>query len=165
MAKKEINLDDDSAESSGKGGSRWIVLVLVALLVAGGGGAAAAWFFLMGDPEGAESAQAAPPERTYIELEPMTVNIEAPGRIRYLRTQISLVTHAADAADTVERHLPALRNDILGILTEQNYEDLNTRAGKEALAGELEEAVGEVLASRGAPVELDGVLFNELVMQ
>ncbi|MBS3800458.1 MAG: flagellar basal body-associated FliL family protein [Thioalkalivibrio sp.] len=163
MAKKEVNLDEDGAESSGKGGRRWIVLALVAVLVAGAG--AAAWFFLMGDQEAADSARAAPPERTYIELEPMTVNIEAPGRIRYLRTQITLVTHADGAADTVERHLPALRNDILGILTEQKYEDLNTRAGKEALAGTLEEAVVEVLASRGAPVELEGVLFNELVMQ
>ncbi len=165
MAEKEVNLDDDEGGAPKKGGKgKLIVLILVVLFLVAGG-AAAAWFFLMADGDDTEQVEAGPPERLYTSLEPMTVNIEAPGRIRYLRAELSLVTHDPAVAEAFERHLPAIRNDLLGILAEQRYEDLNTRAGKEALTEELKETIAGILRSRDAPDAVEAVLFNELVMQ
>ncbi|WP_018140451.1 flagellar basal body-associated protein FliL [Thioalkalivibrio sp. ALJ7] len=164
MAEKEVNLDGGEDGAPKKGGmGKLIVLLLVAVLLIGGA-AGAAWFFLAGDGND-EQVETGPPERFYTSLEPMTVNIEAPGRIRYLRAELSLVTHDADVTAALERHMPAIRNDVLGILGEQRYEDLNTRSGKETLAEELKEAIREILSSRDAPNAVEAVLFNELVMQ
>ncbi|WP_018872506.1 flagellar basal body-associated protein FliL [Thioalkalivibrio sp. ALJ16] len=164
MAEKEVNLggEDGAGKKGGKG--KLIILLLVAVILVAGG-AAATWFLLGGGDADTEQAEPGPPQRFYVSLEPMTVNIEAPGRIRYLRIQLSLVTHEPAVSEAIERHLPAIRNDILGILGEQRYEDLNTRAGKEALAEELRDTVREILASRDAPQAVEAVLFNELVMQ
>lgn len=169
MAEKEVNLDEEEGGEGGdapkKGGKgKLIVLLLMILLLIGGGGVAA-WFFLTGSDDEAEQVEAGPPERFYTSLEPMTVNIAAPGRIRYLRAELSLVTHDVAVDEALAGHMPAIRNDVLGILAEQRYEDLNTRAGKEALAEELEEAIREILRSRDAPDAVEAVLFNELVMQ
>ncbi|AKJ94988.1 MULTISPECIES: flagellar basal body-associated protein FliL [Thioalkalivibrio] len=165
MADKEVNLDDDEGGAPKKGGMGKLILLLLIVILLVGGGAAAAWFFLVAGDDDAEQVEEGPPERFYTSLEPMTVNIEAPGRIRYLRAEVSLVTHEAPVIEAFERHMPAIRNDILGILAEQRYEDLNTRDGKESLAEELKEAIREILRSRDAPDAVEAVLFNELVMQ
>ncbi|WP_019626145.1 flagellar basal body-associated protein FliL [Thioalkalivibrio sp. ALJT] len=164
MAEKEVNLGGDDAAGKKGGKARLIILLLVAVILVAGGGAAA-WFLLMGDETDTEQAEPGPPQRLYLSLEPMTVNIEAPGRIRYLRTELSLVTHDPAVSAAIERYMPAIRNDMLGVLGEQRYEDLNTRAGKEALAEELRDTVRGILASRNAPQAVEAVLFNELVMQ
>ena len=165
MAEKEVNLEEEEGATPKKGGKgKLIVLMLIAVLLLAGG-AGAAWFFLVAGDDETEEVEAGPPERFYTSLEPMTVNIEAPGRIRYLRAELSLVTHDAAVDEAFERHMPAIRNDILGILAEQRYEELNTRGGKAELAQELKEAIREILASRDAPDAVEAVLFNELVMQ
>ncbi|MGM0553445.1 MAG: flagellar basal body-associated FliL family protein [Pseudomonadota bacterium] len=169
MAEREVNLDEgqegEQEQEPGKGGGRkWLVLILLLLIVAGGAGAGA-WFFLLGDEAGEEEAEAGPPQRFYHGMEPMTVNIEGPGRIQYLRVELGLVTHDPEVIDAVQTHLPAVRNDVLGLLAEQRYEDLNTREGKDALAEALREAIRTTLRQREAPDSVEAVLFHELVMQ
>ncbi|MFO7955078.1 flagellar basal body-associated protein FliL [Thioalkalivibrio sp.] len=165
MAEKEVNLEEEEGGTPKKGGKgKLIVLSLIGVLLLAGA-AGGAWFFLMAEGEETEEVEAGPPERFYTSLDPMTVNIEAPGRIRYLRVELSLVTQDPEVDEAFEEHMPAIRNNILGILAEQQYEDLNTREGKEALADELKEAIREILGSRDAPEAVEAVLFNELVMQ
>ncbi|WP_018935566.1 flagellar basal body-associated protein FliL [Thioalkalivibrio sp. ALJ24] len=158
MAEKEVELENKG------GGRKWtlILLLIVALLLAGGGGAAA-WFLLTQDDDAA--AEDVPPERHYSSLDAMTVNIDAPGRIQFLRVQIGLVSQDPAVLEAVDEHLPVVRNDVLGLLSEQEYTELNTREGKEALAADLESAIRGVLDSRGAPSDLERVVFTELVMQ
>lgn len=165
MAEKEVNLDDEEGGAPKKGGKGKLIVLLLIVVLLVAGGAAAAWFLLAAGEGDSEEVAEGPPERFYSSLEPMTVNIDAPGRIRYLRAELSLVTHDPAVAEAVERHMPAIRNDVLGMLAEQRYADLNTRAGKEALAEELRDAVREILRSRDAPDAVEAVLFNELVMQ
>ncbi len=166
MAEREVNLEEDqeAAQEPGKGGGRkWLILVLLLVIVAGGAGAAA--FFLLGGDGDEEAAEAGPPQRFYHGMEPMTVNIEAPGRIRYLRVELGLVTHDPEVLEAVQTHRPAVRNDLLGLLAEQRYESLNTREGKDALAEALREAIISALRQREAPHAVEAVLFHELVMQ
>ncbi|ADC71673.1 flagellar basal body-associated protein FliL [Thioalkalivibrio sp. K90mix] len=162
MAEKEVELGEEGAGEKGKKGLTWIVILLV--LVFAGAGAAAAWFFLSGGDE-EETGEEGPAERHYHGLEPMTVNIDGPGRIRYLRLELSVVTTDPEVIAALERHMPAVRNDVLGLLGEKHYDDLNTRDGKESLAEELREAIAEILEERDAPHDVEAVRFNELVMQ
>ncbi|WP_018993946.1 MULTISPECIES: flagellar basal body-associated protein FliL [unclassified Thioalkalivibrio] len=162
MAEKEVELGGEGAGNKGKKGLLWIVILLV--LVFAGAGAAAAWFFLSGGGE-EETGEEGPAERHYHGLEPMTVNIDGPGRIRYLRVELSVVTTDPEVIEALERHMPAVRNDVLGLLGEKHYDDLNTRDGKESLAEELREAIAEILEERDAPHDVEAVRFNELVMQ
>ncbi|WP_019024237.1 MULTISPECIES: flagellar basal body-associated protein FliL [unclassified Thioalkalivibrio] len=162
MAEKEVELGEEGAGKKGKKGLIWIVILLV--LVFAGAGAAAAWFFLSGGGE-EETGEEGPAERHYHGLEPMTVNIDGPGRIRYLRLELSVVTTDPEVIAALQRHMPAVRNDVLGLLGEKHYDDLNTRDGKESLAEELREAIAEILEERDAPHDVEAVRFNELVMQ
>ncbi|WP_018861320.1 MULTISPECIES: flagellar basal body-associated protein FliL [unclassified Thioalkalivibrio] len=169
MADKEVELSEedtgDTEDTGGKGKKGRLLLVVLLVLVFVGAGGAAAWFFLADSGEADETAEDRPAQRHYHGLAPMTVNIEAPGRIRYLRVELSVVTTDPEVVSAVERHAPAIRNDVLGLLAEKHYDELNTRRGKESLADELREVIASILQQRDAPHDVEAVRFNELVMQ
>ncbi|WP_018864365.1 MULTISPECIES: flagellar basal body-associated FliL family protein [Thioalkalivibrio] len=163
MAEKEVELEEEGAGKKGKKGL--ILLVILLVLVFAGAGGAAAWFFLASGADEDEASEEGPAERHYHGLEPMTVNIDGPGRIRYLRVELSVVTTDPEVIEGLERHMPAVRNDVLGLLGEMHYDDLNTREGKESLAEDLRDAIAQILEERDAPHDVEAVRFNELVMQ
>lgn len=163
MAEKEVELGDDDTGKKGKKGLLLIVILLV--FVFAGAGGAAAWLFLASGAVEDETTEERPAQRHYHGLDPMTVNIEGPGRIRYLRVELSVVSTDPEVIEALEQHMPAVRNDVLGLLGEKHYDDLNTRDGKESLAEKLRETIAEILQERDAPHDVEAVRFNELVMQ
>ncbi|GAB0149110.1 flagellar basal body-associated FliL family protein [Marichromatium gracile] len=180
MAKNKKAETDEAAKPSGK----WkliILILLVVLVLAGGGGAA--YFFLMGgdDPEaeGEEAAEqgtemvapgAAAPAAPlgpmiYRPLDSMTVNLSAEGPVRFLRVGVTVMTRDEAVAAAIEKHMPMIRNDFLAHLAAQDYAQLNTPEGKDALRAALTEMLSAALIKVGEPARIEGVLFTDLVMQ
>ncbi|MFN4262326.1 MAG: flagellar basal body-associated protein FliL [Thioalkalivibrionaceae bacterium] len=167
-AKPGANTEEVVLEAEGKSGLvKWIIIGLVAFVLVGGAAAAAVYFLLLqSDPDQeAEAADFSGAPWTYRTLDPITVNLDAPGRIRFLRITLTLAARNPAVLPAVEASLPAIQNDIGFVLAEQTYATLNTPEGKDQLRSDLRDAINRVLEARGALPDLEQVLLTDLVMQ
>jgi flagellar FliL protein len=135
-----------------------IVLALVLLLVLGGGAA----FFLLkkksADGEegdgGEDAAQVEKkPKRehkkedpkhppVFVALDPFVVNLTDRDTDRYAQIGITLQVEDEKASEEIKAYLPAIRNNILLLLSHKSSEELMAEGGKEKLAQQvLREAV------------------------
>ncbi|ABI56327.1 flagellar basal body-associated FliL family protein [Alkalilimnicola ehrlichii MLHE-1] len=159
-----------TATSKQQGMSKLVVILLIAILVVllAVGGAVAAYLTGMIGSVGNDEPQVeqALDEPIYIELDPaLTVNFERGGRISYLQARVQLETRYASVEEAIDRHMPVIRNNLLDLFADQDYQEVNTRAGREALRQAALEEVNQVLAERGVEQRLEAVYFTRFVMQ
>ncbi|MBT8447908.1 MAG: flagellar protein [Gammaproteobacteria bacterium] len=171
MAEKGKGKDEAKAADDGaKGGGKKLIIIgaLAGVLVAGGGGAA---FFLMGGSDEAEVAEAAepapPPEAMYVPLDPaFVVNFrDAGGKTRFLKLELNAMTRDQAVIDTVNKHMPVIRNNLVLLFSKQEFEALIPLEGKEKLR---EQALGEIRTIVGtelADATVEDLLFTSFVMQ
>lgn len=171
--KDDLNLNtnaknEEEAAAAPGGKRKWIILLLALLLVTGGG--AAAWLFLGADDAATEGEEAvvepaAPaPEPIYLGMERFTVNFDYQGRIRYVQADMQLMAHSQDIIDKAEKNMPAVRNRLIMLLSDQDFEALRKVEGKEALRAAVRDAVNEALDATGDDVIKD-VFFTSFVLQ
>lgn len=152
-----------------------IAVVLTAGLVGGG------LFFVLGGKketasqsaeageghEGEEKEEddhAAP--AVYVKLEPaFIVNLADPGKSRYLQADVTLMTRSDDGKILLEEHMPLIRNALLMLLSQQQYDVLVTLEGKQKLQQDALVTVGEVLKTNRVTVKVEELLFTSLIMQ
>lgn len=141
------------AEAPKGGGNKKLIIIIAAVLVLvlGGGGAA---LLLMkkkapaDDEEGGEAASshqeapahAAPKPGTppvFVPLDPFTVNLSDKDVDRFAQVGITLEVIDAKTADQIKAYLPAIRSNVLMVLSHETSAELLSREGKEKLAREV----------------------------
>lgn len=161
------------AESEGqakKGGASLLTIIVAVVLAAGAAGGGAYWFATKGTAEAAEANAAKTSKKgpaIYIEFEPpFVVNFEARGMTRFLQVTVQAMTRDPITADMIKQHDPVIRNDLLMLLSNQTYETISTREGKEKLRTEALETVANVIAAEGGSAEnVEQLYFTSFVMQ
>lgn len=167
---EELEVVEAPAKPKGRLG-RWLFLLL--LLGGLGGGGWYAWTQF--GPGAAEAASEAAPagekpgaraNAQYTSLDPaMVVNFAGGGQLRYLQVSVEVMTRDARSTETLRRHMPAIRNALINLLSERDYQALLTRAGKEELREEALAIIrAEMTQLTGQPVAED-VYFTSFVMQ
>ena len=140
---------------------RWIAAIVIGWLLTP---AVAAWAAAAG--EGGQGVDNAGVQ--YVELgPPFVTNYDGGGRLKYLKTRVSVRVQAA-GAEAVRRHLPYLRNQLVMLFSRQLEENLTSTRGKEQLQREALQAVREALTGlEGALVAgaVINVYFPEYVIQ
>ena len=148
------------------GNKKLIVIVAAVVLLAAIGGAAI--MFLGGDKHGAEAAKAAavPHESVYIDIKPeFVINFrDQAGHSKYLKCELSVVTKEPEIEKAVEKHMPAIRNSLVLLLSRQIYEDLLPNDGKEKLRAEALAAVQGVLQAQVGKPGIEDLYFSNFVM-
>lgn len=141
------------AAPAAKGGKKKLIIIIAAVLVLvlGGGGAA---FVMMkkapaegeeGADDGGHAKAEAPVAKakpkhdpkhppTFVPLDPFTVNLADRESERYAQVAVTLEIDDAKTADELKLYMPAIRNNILMVLSHKTAEQLLTREGKEKLA-------------------------------
>lgn len=188
MAKKPTPAPAEKKDPESKKGLniKLILLIVGAVLVLAVGGGAAYYFLVMApaahtenseglettDEHAAENAHAVttdhPIEQVpviYHAFKPLTVNITAPGPVRFLRINIAVVTRTAAVVAALEKHLPRIQNDLITRLSGQNYTIVNSQEGKDALREDLKKMLNEILTKSREPADIQNILFTDLVMQ
>lgn len=147
--------------------------VLLLALAAGGG-----WLYLISRQhaslDGEEEVHVkvepkGPP--TYLPLDNMIVNLANPGGEKVAQVGVTLELADAKAPEKVKVYLPAIRSDILLILSQRTAEELLQREGKEKLAADiLVEASrhfvgGEADQKKPEENPVRGVLFSSFIVQ
>ena len=118
------------------------------------------------DEDYSEAPHPMPTETHYFPIDPpFIVNFSHLGALRYLQISIEIMYPQEDIIDRVIEHMPAIRNSLILLLSDQSYEKLSTLEGKEILRGEMVAAVDEIVY-RGSVVEFPGEMFiTNFVMQ
>lgn len=170
-ADDEQQQDENEKESGGK--SKLLLLVIIGLVLVGVsvGGTIAALSFLKDDPEPVEAAEAeevAPPPKPaiYYPLKPeYIVNIDARGRRRYLRLDITVLTRDDDVIAAIETHRATVDNTVNLIAGGQLFEEIQTAEGKEFLRLQLLQELQSVFEKEIGKPGIEQVLFTNFVMQ
>lgn len=96
---------------------------------------------------------------------PFIVNFTHLGALRYLQISIEVMYPNEDIIERVVEHMPAIRNSLILLLSDQPYEKLSTFEGKEELRSEMVAAVNQIVY-KGTVVEFPGEMFiTNFVMQ
>ena len=125
-----------------------LVLALVAVLMltkkppedAEEGGAAA-------KPKAAAPAAKRDPKAppVFVPLEPFTVNLADRDAERYAQVGITLEVTDAAVGEQMKLYMPAIRNNILMAISEKTAAELQTREGKDKLAGKVQRETSRAL--------------------
>jgi flagellar protein FliL len=161
-----VALDDDAG--NGRKRSRLVLAAVAAVVLAAAG--AGVWLFLgrsASQSKSVEAAHAPTGPALYVALDPPFVtNFEADQTVRFLQLTVQIMTHDPATVDLVKANDPVVRNDLLLLFSNQKYEDIATRAGKEKLRSEALAAVRKVVAENGGkPDRVEAVYFTSFVMQ
>jgi len=154
------------------GSGKLFIIITLLLLVLLGGGAAAYYAFVLKDAKDKEdsaAAEAAPPKgpALYVALDPpFVVNFEAEQLVRFLQVTVQVMSRDPATVDLIKANDPVVRNDLLLLLGNQQYETISSREGKEDLRQAALEAVRKVVTNAGGKAErVEAVYFTSFVMQ
>lgn len=114
-----------------------------------------------------EEAAEAPPEPSsfYKNLQPdFTVNYGGTGRLRYLKTDVSLRV-AKDGRDAIDQHELAIRHIIVMMLSRQMDEDVSSSEGREMIKQGILTEIQDFLKAETGETYVTDVLFNSFVVQ
>ena len=142
-----------------------IIVLAVALSVVG-----TLWFLGGGLPGGGEGERASTSEpafvaSSYIDLErPLVTTVQAQGRQRYAQVHLSLEASDPAALAAAETHMPLIRSQLVMVLGNSEFNELQTPEGRSALAEQLLTTVNQVLEEEGEP-SIKRVLFRNFVVQ
>ena len=129
--------------------------------------------------EATESNEPALPA-SYYPLKPnFTVNYDVNGRQRFLQAELTLMYRDDAILKVLELHMPAVRNGLVLLLSNQSFDELQTPEGKEKLRAAALKTVQDILEKERAAAEKDKekskgkkpaptieqVLFTNFVMQ
>ena len=115
-----------------------------------------------GEPVDGAAGAAAP---IYIPLKPQfVVNYGGAGRLKYLKTGVTIRLNNSDAASSVRHHLPFIRNNLVMLFAAQTDETLESQEGREAMRVAALTEVRELLEREDGidPEQVVDVLFNSL---
>ncbi|HEX3398386.1 MAG TPA: flagellar basal body-associated FliL family protein [Steroidobacteraceae bacterium] len=95
---------------------------------------------------------------------PLVVNFEDGSAVRFLQITMEIMAHDEKAIDSVQKNIPLIRNNLLLLMSNRNYQSMMSREGKEKLRQEALTEVRAVQKKEGGP-DIDDVLFTSFVVQ
>jgi flagellar FliL protein len=95
---------------------------------------------------------------------PLVVNFEDGSVVRFLQITMEIMAHDQKAIDSVQKNIPLIRNNLLLLMSNRNYQSLMSRDGKEKLRAEALAEVRDVQKKQGGG-DVDDVLFTSFVVQ
>lgn len=164
MAEEDLDLDAKPASNK-----KMIILIAVGALVLVGA-AVGITMMLVGGDKAAEDEEGAVeevvvPQTHYLPVEKMVITFSNTSGAKFLQVEMQFMAHDEAVTTAISDHMPAIRNDLLVLLSGQDSEKLRTLEGKEALRGEILTAVQKIVKENA---DLDGpkaVYFTNFVMQ
>ncbi|GGY39694.1 hypothetical protein GCM10011297_11140 [Bacterioplanes sanyensis] len=174
-AEQDLKLDDDqAADGESKGSKKKLLLIILLGLVLVGAAVAGTLFLLLSgdedvsdsDTEVAEQIEEPKAPAQYVILKPeFVISFQVGPRQRFLQLSLQVMTRKSEVVDTLNMHEPMIRNDIIRIISEQDFDTLRTAEGRRALQKQLTEHLDMLVQREGSESGVEAVLFTNYVMQ
>jgi len=188
VEEKESELDEvEQVEEETRKGNKLVLIIVIAVVLLGASGGAAYYMSGAGDDatvaedsdageEGDESEDVdeSGDEKTvtgnnafYFSLDPaFVVNFQGKSRARYLQVNIDGMTRKEDVKMDVTKHLPQIRNNMVLLLSSQEYDVLIKPEGKDSLRKALLREINKILENEtGNEDAVEDIYFTSFVMQ
>jgi flagellar protein FliL len=101
----------------------------------------------------------------FLDLDSFTVNLAEKDQDRYMQIKFSLEIGSTEAENTIKEMLPALRSEVLLVLSSRQATDLASREGKETLAKDIVAAANKALEHTPADHSVAAVHITQLIIQ
>lgn len=102
----------------------------------------------------------------YIDIPPaFVVNYGTGGRLKYIRTDISLKVMGNAAASAVTTHKPHIRNTLVLLLSNQDEKTVNSSKGREALRKIALEELRSLMQELEGASHVEDLYFKNFVVQ
>jgi len=191
----DLELDvTGSEEKKGGGAMKWVIIIVAALVLVGGG-VAAALLLMGGDEQAVEqtamaddamadeSADAAEKSTkavkkkkkkktrkgtpNFMDMTPaFVVNLnDTDSDVKFLQVSVSLMSFSKEDIDKVREYRPLIKNKLVLLFSEQKFNELRTRAGKEKLQAEALLTVQQSLEEMTGSELIDGLYITSIVGQ
>jgi flagellar FliL protein len=95
---------------------------------------------------------------------PMVVNFEDGSVVRFLQISMEVMAHDQKAIDSVQKNMPLIRNNLLLLMSNRDYQSLMSREGKDKLRAEALAEIRAVQKKQGGG-DVDDLLFTSFVVQ
>jgi flagellar protein FliL len=95
---------------------------------------------------------------------PLVVNFEDGSVVRFLQITMELMARDQKGIESVQRNIPLIRNNLLLLMSNRNYQSLMSREGKEKLRQEALTEVRAVQKKQGGE-DVEDLLFTSFVVQ
>jgi len=164
----ELDLDSEERKNSPL---KIILLALAAVILVGGSVAGTLFYtgFFDDKKDGKDTEQAKLEElkqTIYLPLEPeFIVNFNNEEAVSYVQIEMTLMSRNQFYIDQITNHMPAIRHEILLILSGQQYSELRTSAGKENLRTEILKKIKEIIGQGESVAGVEAVYFSSFIMQ
>lgn len=102
----------------------------------------------------------------YVELgEPLIVNFVENNQIRYLQVKMEVMTHDETMPDVIKEHMPLIRNNLLMMLSDLDYETISTFTGKQKIRDEALAEIQGIMKDQTGDKVVEELYFTSFVMQ
>lgn len=102
----------------------------------------------------------------YVPLTPgFVTNYGGPGRLKYVRIDMTLMVEGLESQAVLEQQLPLVRNTVVLILSRQSENNVVTPNGQERIRQQLLQALNEALTREVGQPLLAEVLFTNFIYQ
>lgn len=102
----------------------------------------------------------------YIPMQPpFVVNYGGTGRLKYLKTELSVRVNDVHTAASVRHHMPLLRNAMVMLFSRQSEESITTQQGVEQLRETAKEEIIALLETEQSANDVLEIYFNNLIVQ
>ena len=95
---------------------------------------------------------------------PLVVNFEDGSAVRFLQISMEVMAKDQKAIDSVQKNMPLIRNNLLLLMSNRDYQSMMSREGKEKLRAEALTEIKNVQKKQGGD-DIDDVLFTSFVVQ
>jgi flagellar FliL protein len=95
---------------------------------------------------------------------PLVVNFEDGSAVRFLQITMEIMARDQKAIESVQKNIPLIRNNLLLLMSNRNYQSMMSREGKEKLRQEALTEIRAVQKKEGGP-DVDDLLFTSFVVQ
>ena len=101
----------------------------------------------------------------YIELKPFVANFISPGKLRFLKCEITIQVTSPAAHHAVNYHKAEIRHELVMMLSSKEEKDLKTVAAQNVLAQEALKKVQSVLLAEEGEAFVADLFFTSFVIQ
>lgn len=102
---------------------------------------------------------------SYITLPPLVVNYGSGPRMKYLKAELSVRVDDIATAESVQHHMPLLRNGLVMLFSQQSEEVVASPEGKESLRQQALEDINQLLLAETGRGGVRDLFFNNLIVQ
>jgi flagellar protein FliL len=105
-------------------------------------------------------------EVVYLPLDPpFVVNFANPESARFLQVSMEVMAHGAAVIEDVKKHMPVIRNNLVLLLSRQDYQTLISHEGKEQIRVAALAEIQKIMNDHTGKTGVEAVYFTSFVMQ